>query len=121
MDLDGTWVNQNGSTLRLAVASDGTITGEFRTRKGRAAAGRSYDVVGRRNDGLVAFHVDWQDLEVNLHAMVSFTGRLLADEEGHDAIHTVWVLAREFEDQAQTHPTEAWNAFLTNADIWRRV
>lgn len=121
MDLDGSWVNQNGSTLRLAVTSDGTISGEFRTRKGRAAAGRSYDVVGRRNAGLVAFHVDWQDLEVNLHAMVSFTGRLLVDEEGHDAIHTVWVLAREFEDQAQTHPTEAWNAFLTNADIWRRV
>ena len=76
MDLDGTWINQNGSTLKLAVASDGTITGEFRTGKGRAAANRPYEIVGRRNEGLVAFHVDWQDIEVNLHAMVSFTGRL---------------------------------------------
>ena len=121
MDLDGTWINQNGSTLKLAVASDGTITGEFRTGKGRAAANRPYEIVGRRNEGLVAFHVDWQDIEINLHAMVSFTGRLLVDDDGHDAIHTVWVLAREFEDQACTHPTEAWNAFLTNADIWQRV
>ena len=43
-----------------------------------------------------------------------------ADSEGLDTIHTVWVLARQFEDEACSKPTGVWNSFLTNSDVFSR-
>ena len=120
MRFDGTWMNQNGSTVTLHVAADGAVTGLFRSGKGRVAADQHYAVTGRCNGDLLAFQVDWQDEDANLHAITSFTGRGVVDENGDETLHTMWVLARQYEDVKGFRPTEAWNAFLTNADIWVR-
>ena len=121
MDINGTWENQNGSTVTFEVDASGKISGGYCTRKGRAAAGLKYPIGGRQNGELVAFQVDWQDEHENLHAITSFTGRCAVDAEGRDAIHTMWVLARQFEDDVRSKATQVWNTFLTNSDVFLRT
>jgi len=102
------------------VDRQGRLAGHYCSRKGRAASGLKYPICGIQNGELVSFHVDWRDAGANLHAITSFTGRCAVDADGHDVIHTVWVLARQFEDEAREKPTQVWNTFLTNSDVFRR-
>jgi hypothetical protein len=121
MSVDGTWINQNGSTVELAVDRGGTVSGHYMSRKGRAAAGKRYPITGRVNEGVIAFQVDWQDRLENLNAITSFSGRIGRDAEGLEVIHTVWVLVRQWEDAERTRQTGLWNAFLTNSDVFYRA
>jgi uncharacterized protein YndB with AHSA1/START domain len=121
MDIDGEWINQNGSTVTFERHADGRLTGRYQSKKGRGAVGNSYPLTGCVNGELVAFQVDWRDDRANLHAITSFTGRLGRDPQGRTVIHTVWVQARQFEDEARTKPTQIWNAFLTNSDAFHRI
>lgn len=115
MDPSGEWENQNGSVLTIGPVENGTFEGTFVSSKGRAAAHRRYPVRGTVNGELLAFSVDFQDDADNLHSISNFTGRL------HDGVlHTVWVLAREFEDAERTRPTQPWNTFMVNADRFAR-
>lgn len=120
MDINGTWINQNGSTVTFEADGNGAVKGEFRSRKGRAAADRGYALTGMQNGELLAFQVDWRDDEVNLHSMASFACRLAVGGDGRDTIHAMWVLARQFEDEALSNPTQVWNTFMTNVDIFVR-
>ena len=82
MEISGTWVNQNGSTVELGVAQDGALSGVYCSRKGRFAAGKSYPLVGRLNGDVIAFHVDWQDDE-------QVTPLILASSRNHPEIVTL--------------------------------
>lgn len=115
MELSGEWENQNGSVLTIGAVEDGAFTGTFVSAKGRAARGRRYQVAGVVNGALVAFAVSFTDEDDNLGSISNFTGRL---EDG--VLHTVWVLARAFEDAERTKPTQPWNTFLVNADRFVR-
>ena len=121
MDLGGRWANQNGSILDLSVEGQSRLSGTFSSRKGRAAADRTYPVIGVSNGELVTFCVTFDDGADNLHSITSFSGRLVRDRDGIDRLHTLWVLARQFEDETRTKPTQAWNSFLVNTDIFERV
>ena len=120
MDINGTWINQNGSTVTFETGAGGHVSGVFRSRKGRAAADRGYALTGTRNGELLGFQVDWRDGDTNLHAIASFACRLAVDSNGRDTIHALWVLARQFEDEAHSKPTEVWNTFMTNVDSFVR-
>ncbi len=120
MDINGTWINQNGSTVTFEADATGRVQGEFRSRKGRAAVDKGYALTGMQNGELLAFQVDWRDAEANLHSMASFACRLAVDGDGRDTIHAMWVLARQFEDEALSKPTQVWNTFMTNVDIFVR-
>lgn len=120
MDINGTWINQNGSTVTFEVDPSGHVRGEFWSRKGRASADKGYALAGMQNGELLAFHVDWRDAGANLHSMASFACRLSVDDNGRDTIHAMWVLARQFEDEARSKPTQVWNTFMTNVDIFVR-
>ena len=115
MELGGAWENQNGSILRIDTAGDGTFTGSFESTRGRAAPGKRYPVQGIVNGELVAFAVNFADGNANLHSIGNFSGRLQGD-----VLHTVWVLARAFEDAERSKPTRPWNTFLVNADRFVR-
>ncbi|MEM9621853.1 MAG: avidin/streptavidin family protein [Pseudomonadota bacterium] len=117
-DINGEWINQNGSTIELVVQRDGAVSGWYCSAKGRAAFDKRYRVIGQQNGELITFQVDWQDAGTNLHAMTAFSGRIVG---GGKEVHTVWTLARQFEDAQQSKPTAAWNAFLTNADVFKRL
>lgn len=117
----GRWINQNGSILEIDAPADGRLTGTFQSAKGRAAQGKAYPVTGVVNGELVSFIVSFDDGAENLCSITSFSGRLVRDRDGVERLHTVWLLARQFEDEARTKPTQAWNTFLTNADVFERV
>ncbi|MEM7364607.1 MAG: avidin/streptavidin family protein [Pseudomonadota bacterium] len=119
-DIDGTWVNQNGSTMVLTV-HNGTISGHYRSAKGRSVVGKDYGLVGIVNGDVLTFGVSWQDDEDNKESVTSFAGRLERADGDVVAIHTLWILARRWEDEQRTRETGAWNAFLTNADVFRRT
>ena len=119
-ELSGAWVNQNGSVLHVQIADSGEVTGWFESGKGRAARGQRYAVVGRANGELLSFLVDFRTDDLNLGSITSFSGRHARDADGNAQLHTVWVLARGFEDAECTRPTQAWNSFLVNSDVFRR-
>lgn len=120
-NLVGDWINQNGSCLRISTIEDGVVKGTFESKKGRAA-GKQYQVIGVQNGEVLAFIVNFKDEEENLQAMTCFSGRCVRNKRnGEDQIHTLWVLTRQFEDEARTKPTQAWNSFLTNSDLFTRM
>lgn len=120
MQVDGSWINQNGSTVELSVDGSGRLSGWYCSRKGRSASGKRYPLQGRVNGEVLSFQVDWQDADANLGSITSFSGRVGRDAEGRDIIHTVWVLVRQWENEERTRPTGTWNAFLTNSDVFHR-
>ena len=121
MEIAGTWINQNGSTVELEEDADGRLSGTYRSSKGRSVQGKGYALQGLRNGDVLTFSVDWNDGDVNLGSITSFSGRVGGDGAGEPVIHTVWVLVRQWENEERTKPTGVWNAFLTNSDVFRRV
>ncbi|MEQ8692046.1 MAG: avidin/streptavidin family protein [Pseudomonadales bacterium] len=119
-EISGSWVNQNGSILEIKQ-DNGTLSGHYISRKGRSASGKRYPLGGAINGDVLSFYVDWQDDDANLESITSFSGRVERNADGIAAIHTMWVLVRRWEDQAQTRETGMWNAFLTNADVFTRL
>jgi hypothetical protein len=120
LDLTGRWVNQNGSVLEITETAAGHLSGVFISSRGRAPAEKHYRVVGVANGELLSFVVDFRDGEENLRSLTNFTGRYVLDNDGKEQIHTVWVLARQFEDEAREKPTQIWNTFLVNSDVFAR-
>lgn len=120
-DIRGRWVNQNGSTLVIDDVDDGQIIGRFESLKGRAAKGIEYPVTGLQNGELVSFLVSFLSAEQNLHAITTFSGRWENSPDGIQQIHTTWILSRQFEDSEMQKPTQVWNTFLTNGDIFTRT
>ena len=121
LDLSGSWENQNGSLLTIQESDGGEFSGVFESKKGRAAADKHYPIVGVQNGEILSFIVNFNSEEENLHSITSFSARYLKSREGEDQIHTLWVLTRQFEDQQRTKPTQVWNSFLTNADVFTRI
>ena len=115
MEISGDWVNQNGSVLSIGRVDNWAFSGRFVSAKGRAARDRSYPVSGVVNGSLVAFAVNFVDEDDNLSSISNFTGRV-----EDSVLHTVWVLARAFEDSERSKPTQPWNTFLVNADRFER-
>jgi hypothetical protein len=119
IDFRGRWVNQNGSILSVDEQVEGRIAGRFISKKGRAAKDVSYPVYGVVNGELASFAVSFESDDANLSSITSFSGRYARDA-GVERLHTVWVLARQFEDSARTTPTHVWNTFITNGDVFEK-
>ncbi len=118
--ITGHWINQNGSTLDI-VETDGVLTGEYCSRKGRAASGKRYPITGVINGDVLSFAVNWCDEDSNLESITSFSGRLERSGADVKALHTVWVLVRRWENEQQSRETGVWNSFLTNSDVFEPV
>jgi hypothetical protein len=120
VDLRGSWINQNNSVLWVDEQSDGWISGRFTSQKGRAAKGVEYAVRGCVNGELASFAVNFRNNGSNLSAIASFSGRYVRSADGIERLHTLWTLSRQFEDEAKAKPTQAWNSFITNSDVFER-
>jgi len=120
VDLRGRWINQNGSVLSIEDQSDRTFSGRFISTKGRAAKGIEYPVNGCVNVELAAFIVNFHSDAADLRSMTSFSGRYARGADGRERLHTVWILSRQFEDDARTKPTHVWNSFVTNGDVFEK-
>jgi Avidin family len=120
VDFRGRWVNQNGSILSIDVQKERRIGGRFISTKGRAAQNISYPVDGCINGELASFIVNFASDAADLRSMTSFSGRYARGADGTERLHTVWILARQYEDDARTKPTHLWNSFVTNSDVFER-
>jgi hypothetical protein len=120
VDLRGSWINQNNSVLWVDEQSEGWISGRFSSQKGRAARGVAYVVRGCVNGELASFAVNFRNDRSNLSAITSFSGRYVRGADGIERLHTLWILSRQFEDEARTKPAQAWNSFITNSDVFER-
>jgi hypothetical protein len=120
VDLRGRWVNQNGSILWIDEQSNGRFSGRFTSRKGRAAKDKAYLVEGCVNGELASFAVNFRGTDHDLSAITSFAGRHAREGDGVERLHTVWILARQYEDDARTKPTQVWNSFITNSDVFEK-
>lgn len=120
VDLRGSWINQNNSVLWVDEQSNGWISGRFTSQKGRAAKGVVYVVRGCVNGELASFAVNFRNDGSNLSAITSFSGRYARGADGVERLHTLWTLSRQFEDEAKAKPTQAWNSFITNSDVFER-
>lgn len=122
VDLTGVWQNQNGSRLHITrIEANGRFEGSFISSKGRAETDRAYPTFGVVNGEVASFTVDFGGGTPHLASITTFAGRWILAADGRPQLHTVWVLARQHADAAQTEPTGVWNAFLTNADVFERV
>ena len=119
MNLLGKWENQNGSILEVTAIHEHNFNGSFVSMKGRAVRGTRYPVQGIVNGELVSFAVNFVDGDDNTASIATFSGRL--QEEDEPKLHTVWIVARQFEDSEQTKSTQVWNTFLTNSDVFTRL
>jgi Avidin family len=120
IDFRGSWINQNGSVLWIDEQSDGQIRGRFSSQKGRASKGVVYAVRGCVNGELTSFAVNFRDGDANLSAITSFSGRYVRGADRTERLHTVWILARQYEDETKSKPTQVWNCFITNSDVFER-
>lgn len=118
MNLLGKWENQNGSILEVTDVDGYNFRGNFISTKGRAVRGTRYPVQGIVNGELISFSVNFVEGDDNRASIATFSGRMHDDEA---KLHTVWIVAREFEDSEQTKPTQIWNTFLTNSDVFTRL
>ena len=119
MEMIGKWVNQNGSILEISEADGNTLRGSFISTKGRAVQGTKYPMQGIVNDELISFAVNFIDANENRASIATFSGRFTDDDS--PKLHTIWIVARQFEDAAKTKPTQLWNTFLTNSDTFTRI
>jgi hypothetical protein len=120
IDLRGRWVNQNNSILWIDEQANGRIAGRFTSKKGRAAKGTAYVVHGCVNGELASFAVNFRGDDHNLSAITNFSGRYAREADGVERLHTVWILARQYEDEAHAKPTQVWNSFITNTDVFEK-
>lgn len=121
VDLRGRWINQNQSVLWIDEQIDGLIRGRFASKKGRAAKDVEYVVHGCVNGELASFAVNFRNAVANLYAITSFSGRHVRGADGVERLHTVWILARQYEDEAKSKPTQPWNSFITNSDVFEKI
>lgn len=113
MEWVGVWENQNGSRLTIDSIEDAHFYGTFESKKGRAVQGQNYPVLGTINEELIGFVVNFGEVR----SLVNFSGRIAED----GSIHTLWVLTRQYSDDEKTKPTQPWNCFNVNSDIFRRI
>lgn len=115
----GTWENQQGS--RMIIRQSGpAITGIYLTRIGSAlAVGHEYPLVGLATDDLIAFTVAWPETK----SITAWAGKLVELENSGAELHTVWHIARgtTLTEGGGYRSLAPWEAFITNASIFRRV
>lgn len=119
MNLSGTWINQQGSTMEITVA-DNKITGFYLTKKGSPNPTDKFELTGYTNGELLCFMVNFLNKNQNHHSLTAWVGRYVK-EDTTEKIYTVWHLAKKYTDSHNKEKTERWNTFLTNASVFEKV
>jgi hypothetical protein len=113
----GLWRHPSGSELELVVEENNVLSGRYRTAGGRPGLTRWFPLTGFCNGDLLGFVVSWGDY----HSLTSWCGRYIIENDGKEAIRTVWLLGRLYANKALTEPTAPWETFHTNTDTYYYV
>lgn len=116
MNLNGTWYNELGSVMELAVNGK-MITGIYHTAVGNAAG--DYDLIGQvdtDNDQsqAIGFVVIWNNSYGSSDSVTAWSGQAQIIN-GNDTIVTTWLLTSE------TDVDDDWHSTIINKDIFLRT
>jgi hypothetical protein len=110
LDLVGTWVNELGSRMVIASASDDLISGDYWSKvsdEHKAVRGK---LTGTVAGDTIGFVVNWRP---TFDSVTSWSGKLLTTEQGYPYIYTLWQLSHEVGDRA-----DWWESFLAGSDTF---
>ncbi|MGB3455483.1 MAG: avidin/streptavidin family protein [Litorimonas sp.] len=103
-ELDGTWVNEAGSAVEIAVAEDGRLSGVYRTELGAPDAQEGFALTGWVQGDVVAFSVSF----TGFGSITSWSGQMSEDEDGL-FLRTLWHYTKDIPDADEAE------------DLWRTV
>jgi hypothetical protein len=117
-NLAGTWYNELGSRVELAIKPDGQIEGHYFTAVGGSAGefrltGQA-DIHSRENSRAFGFVVAWTNSMVNEHSVTVWSG-LYHHVGKEEVLSTTWLLTRE------TATAEQWTSTLVGTNTFRRT
>ena len=106
------WHNELGSTMIIESydTESGVFSGKYKSKVGMAE--RFYTLTGRRDtDGnTIGWTVNWQNADLNVHSVTTWSGQLQKLPFGDPMILTTWLLT------AQTEPAEDWDSTKVGKD-----
>ncbi len=120
MSADGTWYNELGSIMTLAV-NGASVTGTYQTAVGDASG--LYQLVGsldtdgdpNLNGQAIAWVVVWNNpVKGSSHSITAWSGQYQIID-GEEEITTLWLLTVETPAQSD------WSATTVNQDIFKRI
>ena len=112
-NFNGTWKNQNKSTLELKEAG-GIISGRFESGVGDDGQVVWIDVSGRVLDDVITFNALYQ----KFGTVVSWVGQM-TKESGTDVIKTHWLHATNIPDDQEQ--ARMWSSNRIGSDIFTRT
>jgi hypothetical protein len=124
MPLDGTWYNELQSTMQLAVAADGSVSGTYQTAvSGSNCAQGTFPVSGRARPGggtkvNVGFAVSWENAQSTCDAVTAWSGEyrtVSVNGVQTEMIKTTWLLTIE------TDQPDDWKSTLIGQDVFTRT
>lgn len=113
IDFNGTWRNELGSEMQLAVDALGAVTGLYRTGVGAPGAVEEFPLVGFATEDLLSFTVNFGIYG----SLTSWAGQHTV-EAGAEVVKTLWLLAKNVKDPDE--PANLWGATLTGYNNFRR-
>ena len=114
VDLNGRWKNGLGSEMTLVVASNGAVTGTYRTGVGVPSTAEEFPLTGYVERDLLAFVVNFG----YYGSLAGWVGQhTVAD--GKERIETLWHLARDVPEADE--PSALWAGILAGANLFERA
>jgi hypothetical protein len=110
--IEGTWHNQHGSELDLAIDDEGLIRGIFRSAVG-LSPGQQCPVTGFATGDLLSFVAQF----VHHDCLTAWVGHHVV-EDGHESIETLWHMAGISPDAPGGK--DLWRSVWSGADVFRR-
>ena len=113
-DLSGHWRNGLGSEMTLVVASDGAVSGTYRTGVGLPSPAEDFPLRGYAERDLVAFVVNFG----RYGSLAGWVGQHTV-AGGKERIETLWHLARDVPEADE--PAGLWAGILAGANLFERA
>ena len=114
-NFNGTWENRLDSEMELTVDTDGDVIGKYRTGVGAPTPTEEFDLKGFVSGDLIVFCVNFG----NYGSLTSWAGQHTRDDNGNEAIYTLWHLAKNIPDLDE--PDDLWSGILAGANEYRRT
>ena len=109
-NLVGTWVNELGSRMQIDSVDDGLISGTYWSKVSAEDDPVCGDLTGMVAGDTIGFAVNWQP---TFDSVTSWSGKLLATDQGYPYIFTLWHLSHDVGDGAVW-----WQSFLAGSDTF---
>lgn len=116
VDFNGTWKNQLGSTMNVAVIGN-IVTGTYKSKIGATGGLTDFDLIGSASSDIIAFIVNWSAVATH-NSITAWVGQL-TKENGREVIKTLWHLTTDVQDDQQEDEL-LWGSVRAGADtFWR--